>query len=224
MLAADEPGLTEVERDFGPTLPELLRRRFGVPERVTAALAILVLLAGLLALLLRPGAERLEQVVQRGNPTFNLLYKRGALHRVPPRAGELVRLEGRSPRLLVSVAASPLRLPPYAGNVVHGLLPVYAAGYTRRLRRVYPRLLVHDEGKARVNNAQGYQIAFAAGEPPRLTYARDVVLVPRESDVRDAVLLSLRQEIGGPLSGRDQRTIDLAKKAFRSFRFGAGRG
>jgi hypothetical protein len=224
VLAADESGLPELEHDFGPTLPVLLRQRLGVPERITVCVAIALVLAGILALVLRPGAERFEQLVYRGEAPFNLLYSDGALQRVPPRDGELVRIEGRRPGLLVSVAVSPLKLPPYAGNVVHGLLPAYASGYTRRLRRLHDRLLVHDEGKARVNDAQGYQVGFAAGGPGHLTYGRDVVLVPAESGVRDALLLSLRQEISGPLNGRARRTIDLAKKAFRSFRFGTGRG
>jgi hypothetical protein len=207
---------------FGPSLPVLLRRRFGVPQRVTIGAVVLLLLFSVVVVLLRPAAGGQQQLVHSAKPVFNLLYRGGALHPVTPRDGALARLEGSRPGLAVSVQVSALPLPSYAGNVVHGLLPAYASRYTSQLRRRQPGFQLVDEGKARFNNAQGYQVGFVATGAGLLTHGRDVMLVRDETSVAGAILLSIRQDIQGPVSSKDQHLINASASAFRSFCFGKG--
>jgi hypothetical protein len=220
MLMTQGSGAPPADGPFGPSLPALLRLRFGVPERATLAAVVLLLAAAVAAVLARPDPVGDKKLVHAAQPVFNLLYKGGRLHAVTPRAGELARLERRRPGLQVSVHVRRLELPRYAGNVVHGLLPAYATRYTRRLRGEYPRFRLRDEGKARVNDAEGYQVAFRSGRRGDLTYGRDIMLVPDETSVAGGVLLVLRLEIQGPVSARDKRTVGAARSAFRSFCFG----
>jgi hypothetical protein len=205
---------------FGPSLPTLLRRRFGIPVIGTVAAAALLLAIGVVAVLLRPNPIGDKQLVHGAEPVFNLLYRGGKLHPAAPRAGELARLEGARPGLQTSVYVRSLELPRYAGNVVHGLLPAYATSYTSRLRSAYPRFRPRDEGKARVNGAEGYQVGFKSGRRGDLTYGRDVMLVPAEASIAGGVLLSLRLAIQGPVSAKDKRLVSAARSAFRSFCFG----
>jgi hypothetical protein len=213
--------------DYGPSLPALLRRRFGFRERVTTAvaLALLLLVAGIALLVVYlTGPER---IVYRAGPTFNLQYGSDVLHRVPPLNGELVRLEGRRGRLAVSITVTPLRLPAYAGNVTSGLLPAYEDGYERRLRASLRAsggdFVKRDEGSARVNDAQGYQVGFRTGPAGRFTWGRDILLVPEDENVRDGVVLHLRQTKQGTLTKRDEKFLGPVRRALKSFNFGTDR-
>jgi hypothetical protein len=210
--------------DFGPTLPALVRRHFGLRERLTttAAAALVVVIA--VAALVHTYVSAPERLVYRAGPTFNLQYSGKVLHRVPPGGEELVRLEGRRGTVSVSVAITRLRLPPYAGNVTSGLLPVYEDRYERGLRRDAIGFVVRDEGSARVNDAQGYQLGFRTGAPGRFTWGRDILLVPGDENVRDGVVLKLRQtKVGASLTKRDKKYLDAVKRAFKSFNFGTDR-
>jgi hypothetical protein len=206
--------------DFGPSLPGLLRQRFGIRERVVTIAAIALVAVVAVAALVRSYAVAPTHLVHRGDPVFNLQYSGKRLHKVPPQQGELARIEARKPGLTVSIAVSPLHLEPYAGNVTSGLLPVYADGYKRRLSAAAPNFKLFDEGSARVNDAQGYQIGFRTGRAGRFTYGRDMLLLPGDENVRDGVVLKLRMFRVRPLTKGDQTMIDHMKKAFHSFRFG----
>ena len=207
--------------DLGPTLPALLRQRFGVPERVTAVVAALIVLLAVLTVALRPFGAADKQVIHRAEPVFNLVYPTDRVREVAPHPGELVRLEAHRRSLSVAVTVTPLRLPPYAGNVPFGLLPAYADGYVQRLRARTPGFRLTDEGKARVGDTVGYQVGFSAQSSGRLEWGRDIMLVPKQTGVRLGVVLTLRQsKTGGPPGKRDQPAIDAVKSAFRSFRFG----
>jgi hypothetical protein len=210
--------------DFGPSLPQLVRSRFGVREAVTTAVAVvLLLLIGGIALL-RYAATRPEEIVYRAGPTFNMQYDSAVLHRVDPPEQELVRLEGRRGGLTAQVAVSRLHLPPYAANVTSGLMPVFADGYAKRLERGLTAFQLRDEGSARVNDAQGYQIGFRSGPAGHFTWGRDILLVPRDENVRDGVVLSLRYTTTGPLTKRGESTLNKVRKAFKSFNFGTDKG
>jgi hypothetical protein len=206
--------------DFGPTLPALLSRRFGIRERVTALVAIAIIAVIGLTALVHSYATAPRHLVYRGGPTFNLQYARHGLKRVTPGPGELVRLEARRKRLQVSITVVPLHLPAYGGNVTAGLLPVYDAAYARTLRHSQPGFLQSDEGSARLNDVPGYQIGFRAGPPGHFTWGRDMLLVPQDVGVRDGVVLRLRQTVAGSVPKRDQHLLDTAHKAIKSFRFG----
>jgi hypothetical protein len=165
-----------------------------------------------------------EHIVYRAGPTFNMQYSSDVMQRVAPRGAELVRLEMQKGTLTASITVSRLHLPPYAGNVTSGLLPVYMDGYERELARTLVDFRLRDEGSARVNDAQGYQIGFRSGPAGHFTWSRDMVLVPGDEDVQDGVVLRLRQTKAGTLSETDVDALDDVRKAFRSFNFGTDRG
>jgi len=225
--AAPGPG-TRVMAAAGSTLPALLRRRFGVPPAVTVGVAAVLALAAVAAILIaltRPSSPG-ERVVHEPPPVFNLLYPPDALREAEPRAGELLRLEGRRGALSVEVMVRPLELPPYDGDVTHGLLPVYANRFVEAQRSRLDGLELVQEGRARVNNAVGYEVGFQAVSPDERTYGRDVLLVPDDpAEGRGFVTLSLRQsKPGGPFTEGERGLANVARKAYRSFRFGTERG
>jgi hypothetical protein len=216
-----------VRPEFEPTLPALVRRRTGLPERATIALlllAIAVLAAALL--LVRPQVDGVATLVHRDDPAFNLEYASGALDEVDPRAGELARLEGRRGRQAVTITVRPLELPAYEGDVAHGLLPTYASGHIRELASELDRFQLRTEHRARINDAPGYEIRFRTGAPGSFTFGTDTLLVPDEEESRGGLLLSMRREVDGPvkLSDAEKDFSDQASEAFRSLYFGTGRG
>jgi len=208
-----------VRPEFGPPLTTLLRRR-GIPAAVTVALILaLVVAGGLVMLLVRPGKDG-EQLVHEGEPVFNVLHEPDALHQARPRDGELLRLEGRRGRQSVAVTVQPLTLPAFRGDVTHALLPSFASEHIEGLRAQLPGFELEEEGRARVNDAPGYEVSFRAGD----TFGSDVLLVPSEDETNGAVILSLRRTVTGPLGPAAHELTNLARKAFRSFRYGRDRG
>ena len=218
--------MAAVRAELGPTLPALLRRRFGVPPAVTLAVAAalgVVAIVGAVSMILGSKAPG-TKVVHEGAPVFNVIHP-DAIVPVEPRRGELMRLEGRRGRLDVSVVIRPLDLPPYDGDVTHGLLPVYAHGFAEAQRRILPGFRLVQEGRARVNNGVGYEIGFQAVRPGSRTYGRDVLLVPDDpKEAKGFVTISLRQEKrGGPLTKAERAFSYQGRKVYRSFRYGTGR-
>lgn len=216
-----------VRPEFEPTLPALVRVRTGVPERVTVALiALAVVLLAATALLVRPRVDGQRQLVHRGEPTFNLLYATAALDEVEPRAGELARLDGARGRQSASITVRPLALPPYEGDVAHGLLPAYASGHIRELAAGLDSFQLRQEHRARINKAPGYEIRFRTGPPGRRTFGIDTLLLQDEHEARGALLLSMRREVAGPTRLTDAETAfaDEVSEAFRSLYFGTEQG
>lgn len=215
-----------VRPEFEPTLPTLVRRRTGLPERATIALlALAVVLIAAAVVLVRPRVDGVSTLVHREAPAFNLQYAGGALHEAEPEAGELARLEGRRGRQAVQVTVRPLELPAYDGDVAHGLLPTYASGHIRELESELDRFKLRAEHRTRINDAPGYEIRFRTGPPGAFTFGTDTLLVPDEEESSGALLLSMRREVDGPttLSDADKDFSDDASEAFRSFSFGTGR-
>jgi hypothetical protein len=216
-----------VAPEFGPTLPALLRARRGVPERLTIAVIVaLVALLGFAMVTVRAGGEYGEQLVHGGAPVFNVLYDDDALRAVEPRAGELVRIEGARGRQSVAVTVRPLRLPPFEGDVAHGLLPAYASGHVEELASQLDGFKLLEDGRARVNDAPGYEVTFRSGPARAPAFGSDVLVIPSEVDARGAVVLSLRRRIEGraKLSEDEKELSAIARSAFRSFRYGTDRG
>ena len=209
---------------FGPTLPAVLRDRFGVAPRTTliVAVAAAVLVAAGILLAVRAAAEK--QLVHEGDPVFNVLYDEDALKQVDPQGGELVRLEGRRGRVSVRISVKPLRLPPYRGDVAKGLLPVQAQNYLDHLREEDPTFLIRDEGRSTVNDSPGYQVAYRTGEAGSYTYWREIFVVPDEDAPRLGVVLTFENRRPDRISAVAADFVATGKSAFRSFRFGTGRG
>jgi hypothetical protein len=221
-MAVTRPGL-------GPTLPGWLRERYGVPPWVTLAVAGVIAAAAVAAILValtKPPSPG-EKFVHEKPPVFNVLYPPEKLHEARPRAGELLRLEGRRAGLDVAVVVRSLALPRFDGDVTHGLLPVYADRYVDAAKARMPGVELVQEGRARVNNGVGYEIGYQRNTTSERFLGRDVLLVPDEPEVgRGQVLLSLRQQksSGAKLTPPERNLAYVARKAYRSFRFGTERG
>jgi hypothetical protein len=216
-----------VRPEFEPTLPALVRRRFGLPERVTIALLLLAIAAIAAALLLvRPQVDGEARLVHGEDPAFNLVYATGALHEAEPQPGELARLEGRRGRQAVTITVRPLALPAEEGDVAHGVLPAYASGHIRELAAEHDHFLLRAEHRTRINDAPGYEVRFRTGTPRTFTFGTDALLLPDEEEAQGALLLSMRRAVDGPvkLTDAEKDFSDDASEAFRSLYFGTGRG
>jgi hypothetical protein len=210
--------------EYGPTLPEIARRRFGLRERTTAVL--LLVLAALIALglfVVRPQVDPIAKYVHHGDPTFNLLYRRSALHKVAPQGSELVRLQGRRGRLATTIAVEPLGLPPATGDIAHGALPAFASRHIEELRAGDDTFQLVAEGRARVNGAPGYEVRFRTGPSGKQTFGNDLMILPKEDDATGALLVTSRRTVTGkPTLGKREAALNKASaKAYRSFKYGA---
>jgi hypothetical protein len=204
--------------EYGPTLPAIARRRFGWRERTTAIL--LLVLAALIALgifVVRPEVDPLAKYVHHGDPTFNLLYRRSALHKVTPQGSELVRLQGHRGGLTTTIAVEPLALPPPTGDIAHGELPAFASKHVEELRAANEDFRLVAEGRARVNDAPGYEVRFRTGD----TFGNDLMVLPKEDDASGALLVTARRTITGKLGKREAALNKATAKAYRSFKYGA---
>ena len=205
--------------EFGPSLPQLLRARLGIPTKVTAAVAAVIVLGAVVFVLGRRGSE--EHLIHRTPaPVFNLRYAK-VLHRSPARPGVLLELVGkRGEVFLQSMTVRPLHLPRYRG-AVSGQLPILAVQHAGAIRRAYPGFTVLDEGKARINDAPGYQIGFRAKRDGRTIFGKEILLLPDEPAARDGATITLLQtHAAGAHAVDDVGTVGALKKPFRSFRFG----
>jgi hypothetical protein len=185
-------GAPIVKPEFRPTLPELLRARFGAhPRRAAAWLvgALLVVVAVGLALYVRH--QPASYAYDRGPVPFSFSYG-GALHRVAARPGELVRLEQRSDgRLVQAVVARPLRLPAYRG-ALSGSLPLFASGVDRALAVRYPSFVPVGEGRLNPGSIPLYGIGFVSRSGGRPLYGLDILAVPgKPGGRRDGIELTL---------------------------------
>ena len=213
-----------VREEFGPTLPELVGQRLGVPARkvwlaFAAVGAVVVVVAAWLALRPTPGQDT---VVVREPIAYNLIYPT-ALHRVAPQGGETLRLQSRSgpPQ---SFAVSSLRLAPYKGDVTAALTGL-SSGMIDRMRAQYQDFVWRGDGRVNINKQPGYQIIFQARVDGHTTYGRRVMLVatpdppPREGV--DITILAARSPSVPNLDSVG--ATGALKTAYRSFRFGTDR-
>lgn len=221
-MAATRPGL-------GPTLPGALRERFGIPPAVTVAVvavAAIVAAAAVIVLVGRPNIWG-ERVTRKGPPVFNMIYPGDAMRVAEPRSGQLLRLQGSRKGLRAEVTVEPLELPRFDGDVTHGLLPVYADRFVEAAKRRMPGLQLAQEGRARVNNGVGYEVGYQRFTDDERYTGRQVLLVPDDpKEGKGAVLLSLslRSPGGRKLTPPERNLAYLARKTYRSFRFGTDRG
>ena len=211
------PGL--VLPEFEPTGPELVRRRFGPRGRRIAYAVAAVVVVALAVLIATRAGDGLEQLTHKPSPQFTMLYPPELVHRVKPGPGEIVRFRSRRGGLRMLVAVRRLTLPAYEGSV-SGLLPVLADRQKAALAEELPGFRLRAEGKARVNDAPGYQLRYSA---TGLTNGYDIFVVPDDGD-REGVLLRYRQ--ANPpraLGAAGRELVKATRKTFRSFRFGLER-
>jgi hypothetical protein len=211
-----------VRPEFGPSLPELLSGRLSVSRRAVTigAVVFLVVVFFVVRALIDDGRE---QITVHGKPSYNLLYDPGQLHPVKPTGGEQLHLRGRRKNVAVEITARPANLPPFDGDVIGGQLPLYTAQLAERLKAELPGFVMGDEGKARINQAPGYQLAYTSGSAGNRTYWREVYVMPKADEPDQTVLLRMSQTFTGRAGPRGRALLKAAKKAYRSFRFGAHR-
>jgi hypothetical protein len=179
-----------------------------------ALLAGAVVAVAVVAFLVLRGGK--EHLVVRADPVFNLLYDDDAVQRVATQGDEVLRLRAERAGLRMDVAIRPLALEPYDGDVSSGLLPIVADGLRGTLEESVPGFDLLEEGRARVNDAPGYELTYKGDE---VFEGTDVLVVPGPQ-ARAGYVLSFRVR-GRPAV--DRELYKAAKSAFRSFRFGTER-
>jgi hypothetical protein len=213
--------LLRVKEQFRPTLPELLAPRWQRASRlrrraISAGVAALVVAAAAIAIFY----PRDPWIVHAGAPlSFSLQYPR-ALHRVATPPGAYALAEERShARLIESLEVSPLRLPPYRGEV-SGILPIYADDYVRTLAAEQPNFALVSEGKTRVATIPGYWLSYSATLRRQTVYGRVIFLVPRLGNVRDGVTLQMLSTPRSDAISPDQVAVnDDLYEPLHTFRF-----
>jgi hypothetical protein len=216
--------MSALKPEYGPTLPALLKARRGIAPRATLGMAALIVLAIAVAALLGSDEERgLETYVRRDAPTFSLLHP-PRVRSVAPNAGEYARLRARGRRVGLNVVVRPLPPYPGPGRLTLAGLPILGIRHAEALDASLPGFALERDGRARVNDAPGYQVLFRAGDPKKPLIGLDVLLLPTDDATSGGVLLSLRQQNGRPrLRARDRELAFAMRKVFRSFRFGTER-
>jgi hypothetical protein len=195
-----------------------VRRHLGPRGRRIAAVVLVLAVAGLVALIAGSG-DGLTELKHESSPQFTMLYPPGTVDRAKPGPGEIVRFRAQRRGLRLLVAVRRLTLPPYEGSVA-GVLPILADRQAEALARELPGFRVRTDGKARVNDAPGYQLRYRADD---VTNGIDILVVPDDGD-REGVLLRFRQSNPPRALGAAQKDLaKAARKVFRSFRFGLDR-
>lgn len=194
-------------------------------RRRAIAAGALVLVAGLVYFaFIRDPFDGATQVVHRGDPVFNVLYKDSVIRPVEPRPGELLRLRAKRGRLLATTTVRRLRLPAYEGDVA-GLLPVFADGHARRLSQRYRGFAQTVDTRARVHTAPGYEVGFTFTTPRGVGEGTDLLVMPFDEErPRDGVVLSYRlTKPDGRQRRRLRKAAQAMRSALRSFEFGPDR-
>jgi hypothetical protein len=207
-----------LKEQYGPTLGQLLAPRWHARSPwvrtllLAACVGILAAAAGLALTLERAS-------ISYGGPVpFSFEYRN--LYRTTAEPGGYVRVLRRKNGVLEeSFAVGPLELPPYEGSLT-GELPLYAAGYIRRLERRYRDFNLRGEGKTRVNTVPAYNIFYSALIGGRQMYGRDVLLLPERPGVRtgvDIVILTsprASSQVKSPLGVAGTGPLDTALHSF----------
>jgi hypothetical protein len=244
-----QPTAPPAEPDYGPSLPQIvlpwLRKR-SRPQQIAMGAAVLLLLVGVVTLVIRSEAadgtyqQTTSDARERGlNPIeFNFDHSR-KLELSQPQ-GAYVRAERRrGGELVASLTVSPFRMERREGFLA-GYLPLVATDLERAAARRYDHFRLVFEGRARVNEVEGYQFAFTArlarpgGEQPRQLFGRIVVLPepydyeepeqehpPGRNPTRGLLITMLATTLDEPDSPTRVGDEGILQKPFRSFRFGS---
>jgi hypothetical protein len=209
-----------VAPEYRPTLGDLLRPRIGARGlRALVALAALLAVA-FVAYVLRPAGDGIDVVGRAAPVQYNLRFT-APLERISPRGGELLHLEARAGgRFVQSFALEPLAVAAHRGDV-GGVLPVAAAREMGVLARRFPGFELVQDGKTRVNEVPGYQIAFRIGRGPGRRYGRVILLPQPVPGARRGVrILMITTPAGGVANATEVGIRGAVKRPYRTFRFG----
>ena len=233
--------------DYGPSLPQLLRpwlRARPRWQRVAMAAALLALIALIAALVIRSEAEvKTYQQTQadaraRGLDPIDFKFDRSRKLALSKPEGAYVRAERlRDGELVASLTVSPFRMARREGFLA-GYLPLVATDLQRDAARKYDHFRLQFEGRARVNEVEGYQFAFTARRPrpggePRQLFGRIVILPepysyeepdkeypPGQNPTRGILITMLATTLDEPDSPARVGDEGILQRPFRSFRFG----
>ena len=237
------------DRDYGPSLPQLLGpwlRRRSRPQRIALGLAVLLLLAGIAALVVRSEAavksyqQTAADARERGLNPIEFRFDHSSKLRLSKPPGDYVRAERRRDgELVASLTVSPFKMERRTGFIA-GYLPLVATDLQRDAARRYDHFRLQFEGRARVNEVEGYQFAFTArlaranGGEPRQLFGRIVVLPepydynepekehpPGQNPTRGLLITMLATTLDEPDSPTRVGDEGILQKPFRSFRFGS---
>jgi hypothetical protein len=218
-----------VRPEFGPTLPALVGPRLravGRRGRIALGVAVVLPVLAVAAVLATREGDGRRNVVVRQPIAFNLLVP-ASLRQVAPRGDEVLRLQTlRGADATQRLTASPLHLAPYRGDV-GATLAILSVRLIDEMRAAVPGFVLRGDGRARVNQAPGYQIAYQARIGGRTTYGRRVLVVPDVEDgpgPREGLDLDLRaaRSLAVPRVDAVGRNGAL-KLPLASFRFGTER-
>jgi hypothetical protein len=237
---ASEPG-------YGPSLKELLAPRLRALSGWQRALLVLVavaIAAGGVALVIRSEAatdtyhQRDDDARARGLTPIPFHFDYSSSMKLSRPAATYVRVERTlNGTLSGRFTVSELELGRQSG-LVSGFMPIVATRYEREAARSYNGFRLAFEGRARVNEVEGYQFAFTArlerpGRPARQLFGR-VVMLPEPYDVTDpekpypdgqiptrglliTMLATTLDKIPSATRVGDE---GILQRPFRSFRFG----
>ena len=239
----------QADPDYGPSLPQLvgpwLHRR-SRPQRLALGALVLLLVAGIAALVIRSeaGVRSYQQTEsdasERGLNPIEFRFDHSTKLRLSKPEGAYVRAERRRDgELVASLTVSPFRMERREGFIA-GYLPLIATDLQRDSARRYDHFRLQFEGRARVNEVEGYQFAFTArlaragGDDPRQLYGRIVVLPepydyndpeqehpPGQNPTRGLLITMLATTLDEPDSPTRVGDEGILQKPFRSFRFGS---
>jgi hypothetical protein len=240
-------GTAPPQPDYGPSLPQLLGprlRALGRGGKVLLGLVLLALVALVAALLVSKEAS-VETYVQteadagaRGLEPLEFHFDRSSKMTLSKPDGAYVRAERTKDGVLVArFTVSPFRMERRPGALA-SYLPLIAVDLQRADARRYENFRLQFEGRARVNEVEGYQYAFTTrlrdpGRPPRQLFGRVVVLPepysyedpdteypPGRNPTRGVLVTMLATTLDEAPSATRVGDEGILQRPFRSFRYG----
>ena len=237
----------QAEPDYGPSLPEIvgpwLRARSRL-QRAALTVAVLLLVGAVAALVIRSEAEvksyqQTESDARaRGLEPVAFHFDHSRKLSVSKPDGAYVRVERRrGGELVASFTVSPFQMERRDGFLA-GYLPLVATDLERDAARRYDNFRLQFEGRARLNEVEGYQFAFTArlarsGGDPRRLFGRIVVLPepydyeepekehpPGQNPTRGLLFTMLATTLDEPDSPTRVGDEGILQRPFRSFRYG----
>jgi hypothetical protein len=241
------PAATRPEPDYGPSLPELLRPRLrALGRRGRIALGVVGLaLVALIAVLLVSKEASVASYVQtaadaraRSLEPLEFRFDRSSRLQLSKPTGAYVQAERTKEGVLVArFTVRPFRMERRAGALA-SYLPLIAVDLQRADAGRYENFRLQFEGRARVNEVEGYQYAFTTrlrqeGRPPRQLFGRVVVLPepysyedpeteypPGRNPTRGVLLTMLATTLDEAPSATRVGDEGILQRPFRSFRYG----
>jgi hypothetical protein len=242
-----QPQTAQPQPDYGPSLPQLLRPRLqalGRGGRVALGVVLLALIA-LVAVLVVSKEGSVQSYVQtesdaraRGLEPLQFRFDRSSKLKLSKPDGAYVQAERTKDGVLVArFTVAPFRMERRPGALA-SYLPLVAIDLQRADSRRYENFRLQFEGRARVNEVEGYQYAFTTrlrerGRPPRQLFGRVVILPepysykdpeteypPGRNPTRGVLLTMLATTLDEAPSATRVGDEGILQRPFRSFRYG----